>query len=59
MENEIVWLTEERTLAVRLSQAAHYSLVKYSSAGTDYEVFVPNDEIEEYDEEGDADFDGE
>ena len=57
MENEIVWLTEERTLAIRVSMGAYYSLVTYSRAGTDYEVYVPNDEIWEFNDEGDADLD--
>lgn len=55
--DEIVWLTEERTLAVRVRMDAYYSLVMYTRAGTDYEVYVPNDEIWELDNEGDAPLD--
>lgn len=52
--NEIVWLTEERTYGELLSLGAHYSMVRYTRGGIDYEVLVSNDEFDiKYDGEDD------
>lgn len=46
MENELVFLSEERTSAILVSLGAHVSMVKYTRGGIEYEVQIPNDEIE-------------
>ena len=43
-EDEIVWLTEERVLAVLLARGAYFSIVTYTRAGMEFEVLVENDE---------------
>jgi hypothetical protein len=48
---ELVWLTEERTLAKLISLGAYFSTVRYTRGGIDYEVQIPNDEIEFYGED--------
>lgn len=53
---EIVWLTEERLFAELVNLGAHASLVRYTRAGNEYEVYVDNDEFE-YREEDDSDED--
>lgn len=48
--DEVVWLTEERTLAVLVTLGAYMSKVKYTRAGVDYEIFIDNDEFEYFKE---------
>lgn len=43
---EIVFLIEDRITAELLNRAAYFSLVRYTRGGIDFEVLVPNDEIE-------------
>lgn len=57
METEVVWLVEERTFAYLLARHAHVSIVRYTRGGIDYEVQVPNDEIEFNGEEDNDDED--
>lgn len=45
MDDDIVWLTEERTFARLVEMGAFYSVVKYTRDGIDYEVIVENDEF--------------
>lgn len=52
-ENEVVWLTEERTFARLMSMGAFFSMVKYTRMGVDYEVLIENDEIEGVTDESD------
>lgn len=53
---EIVWLEDERTYAEIVRRGAHFSLVKYTRGGIDYEILMENNEFDEYqgndDEEG-------
>lgn len=52
MEDEpvVVWLTEERHLAILIKRYAYHSLIKYTRDGTDYEVLITNDDYEYWDE---------
>lgn len=45
MQNEIVWLTEERTFGELITLGAYYSLVRYTRGGIDYDVLISNDEF--------------
>lgn len=49
-KTRVVWLTEERTYAILVRRGAHFSLVKFSQGGYDYEILVENDEF--VDDEG-------
>lgn len=51
---DVVWLIEENTLAVIINRGAHYSLVRYTREGIDYEVLVASDEFNDV-ERGDDD----
>lgn len=58
MEDEIVWLTEERTFAKLIRHGAHYSVVEYVRNGMEYEEVIENDEfkfVELWSEEHDDD----
>lgn len=48
--SEIVWMVEERTFAEMVRRGAHFSVVKYSQGGYEYEILVGNDEFDDYDE---------
>lgn len=52
---QFVWLIEDRTIGVLIQQGAYVSLVRYAKDGTDYEVYLENDEFEFLDDEGDDD----
>lgn len=52
---EYVWLEEERMFAEMVFLGAHFSKVRYSREGIDYEVLVSNDEFKYV--EGDYDGD--
>lgn len=45
---EIVWLNEERTFAELIQRGAHFSMVKYTQGGYEYEILVGNDEFDDY-----------
>jgi hypothetical protein len=53
----IVWLTEERTYAELMRRGAHFSLVRYSRGGYDYEILVENDEFVDKGNDDDPDED--
>lgn len=46
MDDEIVWLNEQRTYAVLVSRHAHYSVVRYAVEGHTIELEVLNDDYE-------------
>lgn len=43
-EDEIIWMTDERTFAILLARGAWFSMVRYSKNGIIYEVLIENDE---------------
>jgi len=43
-DDEVVWLTEERTFGLLLARGAWFSLVQYTRAGIEFEVLIENDE---------------
>jgi hypothetical protein len=50
MDDEIVWLFEQRRYALLVSRHAYYSVVKYVEHGLDIEIEVMNDDYEFWDE---------
>lgn len=52
---EYVWLTEERHYAELVNYGAHFSLVRYTRYGYDFEVLVSNDELNFIEADNDED----
>lgn len=50
MEDEVVWLKEDRRFAFLVSRGAYYSIVRYTAEGTDFEVQVENDDYDIWEE---------
>jgi len=55
-EIEYVWLTDERTFAELVRLGAHFSTVRYTREGIDYEVIVSNDEFDYWEDDA-SDYD--
>jgi len=50
---EVIWLTEERVHGLLLNMGAHYSTVKYTKNGMEYQVLIENNEFNFIDEQDD------
>lgn len=50
MDDEVVWLKEDRRFAFLVSRDAYYSIVRYTAGGIDYEVQVENDDYDLWEE---------
>lgn len=50
MDDEIVWLKEERRPAILVSRGAFFSVIRYITNGIEYEVDVENDDYEFWEE---------